>query len=530
MKIFRISGLMLATVVLLAACGNKTGKSETTGWNYNDPLWGGYEVSDRTEQPTAPGLVFIEGGSVKIGLDNEDARYSWNTTHTVTVSSFYMDECEVSNKQYGEFVYWMRRAYNDEFPEKVAKIMPDTAAWRDRLAWRESFVEHYFQSPSYQDYPVVGVSWEQAQAFCRWRTDRVNEKVLVDMGIITLDQENLGTNAFQTDVYLAGRYEGERRQGLKDLNPTNGGEDRDVRKSDGILYPYYRLPTEAEWEFAAAGTIGTTYDERITEHKVYPWTGHSLRSSNKKYYGQFLANFKRTRGDAMGVAGNLNDGWDYTCPVKWYFPNDYGLYNMAGNVSEWCADVYRKTISNYEDVDPYRGNIYMTPELDEDDSPLIGDDGMMVYKEVEDQMNRRNYRQADNVNYLDGDKNSQLDQSSWEAQTDSKNASEDEEGEEAESADEEEYEGEEGEEAGESENAALTEGDKWTNEMYRRKLDTNHSGAAQVSNKVRVVKGGSWKDRAYYLQAATRRYLLQDRSASWIGFRCAMDRLGSRVK
>ena len=116
MKIFRISGLMLATVVLLAACGNKTGKSETTGWNYNDPLWGGYEVSDRTEQPTAPGLVFIEGGSVKVGLDNEDTRYSWNTTHTVTVSSFYMDECEVSNKQYGEFVYWMRRAYNDEFP------------------------------------------------------------------------------------------------------------------------------------------------------------------------------------------------------------------------------------------------------------------------------------------------------------------------------------------------------------------------------------------------------------------------------
>ena len=530
MKIFKFSSLMLATVVLLAACGNKAGKSETTGWNYNDPQWGGYDVSDRTNQQTAPGLVFIEGGSFTMGHVGEDTRYTWdNVAHTVTVSSFYLDECEISNKQYGEFVYWMKRAYSDEFPEKVQKIMPDTAIWRDRLAWRESFVDHYFQSPSYFDYPVVGVSWEQAREFCRWRTDRVNEKLLVDMGIINLDQENLGTGAFQTDVYLAGRYEGERRQGLKDLNPSNGGEDRDVRKSDGILYPYYRLPTEAEWEFAALGAIGTTYDERVTEHKVYPWAGHSLRSANKKYYGQFLANFKRTRGDAMGVAGNLNDGWDYTCPVKWYFPNDYGLYNMAGNVSEWCADVYRKSNSGYEDVDAFRGNIYETPDLDEDGAPMIGDDGMMVYKEVEDQMNRRNYRQADNVNYLDGDKNSQLDMTSWESNSSERSSDDgDEEATESES-DEESYEGDEESESS-NENTALSEGDKWTNQMYRRKADANQQVTSLVNNKVRVVKGGSWKDRAYYLQPATRRYLDQDKSASWIGFRCAMDRLGSRVQ
>jgi hypothetical protein len=63
----------------------------------------------------------------------------------------------------------------------------------------------------------------------------------------------LGTNAFQTDVYLAGRYEGETRKGITNLDPAAGGEERQVRKSDGILYPYYRLPTEAEWEFAASG-------------------------------------------------------------------------------------------------------------------------------------------------------------------------------------------------------------------------------------------------------------------------------------
>ena len=511
--------------MLLASCGNKAGRSSATGWNYNDPEWGGFEVADATEQGTAPGLVFIEGGSFVMGRVTEDTRYQWdNMAHTVTVSSFYIDETEVSNKHYREFVYWMQRAYGEEFPDKVRAIYPDTAAWRDRLAWRESFVDHYFQSPSYYEYPVVGVSWEQANAFCVWRTDRLNEKILVDRGIIMLDQENIGTNAFQTDVYLAGRYEGETRGGMTNYDPAAGGEERAVRRTDGILYPYYRLPTEAEWEFAALGLIGNTYDERVVEHKTYPWAGQSLRSANKKYYGQFLANFKRSRGDAMGVAGNLNDGWDYTCPVKWYFPNDYGLYNMAGNVSEWCMDVYRKVISpvGADDVDPYRGNIYMTYATDEEGDVLIGEDGMIVRREEDVDLNRRNYRKANNVNYLDGDRSSNLDNNQWlERQAG------------AGEGDEEDYAAETGEEEGEGEGASdieLTGEDLNTNMMYTREAQDKSKVSSLVNNKVRVVKGGSWNDRAYYLQASTRRYYDQNQSASWIGFRCAMDRLGSRTK
>ena len=524
MKIAKFSFLMVAALLMLASCGSNKGKSATTGWNLNDPNWGGFDASQYDEQPTAPGLVFIEGGSFVMGHVTQDDHYKWdNVAHTVTVSSFYMDECEVSNLAYREFVYWMNRAYGEEYPDKVKAITPDTAAWRDRLAWREGFVDYYFQSPNYNEYPVVGVSWEQAQAFCTWRTDRVNEKVLVDRGIIMLDQENIGTGAFQTDVYLAGRYEGETKKGIADLNPTNGGEERAVRKSDGILYPYYRLPTEAEWEFASLGMIGNTYDERITEHKSYPWAGQSLRSANKKYYGQFLANFKRTRGDAMGVAGNLNDGWDYTCPVKWYFPNDYGLYNMAGNVSEWCMDVYRKTVGQMraDDLDPFRGNIYRTYETDEDGEVLIGEDGMIVRKDVDADNNRRNYCQANNVNYLDGDRASLLD--NWK---DAEESSEEEGGEEEEGF-AEEGEGEEVEDGN-----ALSGEDAWTNNMYRRKTDSQKDNptSSLVNNHVRVVKGGSWRDRAYYLQASTRRYFDQDKAASWIGFRCAMDRLGSRTK
>ena len=151
----------------------------------------------------------------------------------------------------------------------------------------------------------------------------------------------------------------------------------------------------------------------------------------------------------------------------------------------------------------------------------------MKYQNVDYQSDRRNYRQADNINYLDGDRHSGLD--NWKDQN-----TEGEEGEEEYSGDEgdtnEEYvEEDDGE--GEEEGETLTEDETWTNRMYRRKSnDEQRPTNSLVNNKVRVVKGGSWKDRAYYLQAASRRYLDQDKSASWIGFRCAMDRLGSRVQ
>ena len=101
MKIVRFSFMAVAALMLLASCGNKAGRSSTTGWDYNNPEWGGFEVSGEGEQGTAPGLVFIEGGSFVMGHVTEDTRYKWdNVAHTVTVSSFYIDECEVNNRQY----------------------------------------------------------------------------------------------------------------------------------------------------------------------------------------------------------------------------------------------------------------------------------------------------------------------------------------------------------------------------------------------------------------------------------------------
>ena len=275
---------------------------------------------------------------------------------------------------------------------------------------------------------------------------------------------------------------------------------------DGILLPRFRLPTEAEWEFAALSLVGNTVEERIVERRIYPWNGHIVRTAEKKYYGQMMANFKRSRGDAMGVASALNDHWEYTAPVMFYFPNDYGLYNMAGNVAEWVMDVYRvSTGVDSKGINPYRGNVYMTKVTDSDGMIAEKDSlGRISYRAVtvEENINRRNYRQSDNINYLDGDLASQL-RDSW--------VTTPEEGEE-----EGGYEEESGEEGAE------VEVKKETSDMYA------YEQRSMVDDKARVVKGGSWKDRAFYLSPGQRRFLDQAQSTDWIGFRCAMDRMGSR--
>ena len=466
--------------------------SATTGWRYNDPDNGGFEVALDAEQQTGPGLVLIEGGRFTMGRVQQDVMFDWNNEpRTVTVSSFYMDETEIRNVDYREYLYWIERVFVS-YPQVYRRALPDTLVWRSPLAYNEPYVEYYLRHPSYNDYPVVGVNWLQANDYCIWRTDRVNEMLLIDEGILSMDPNQVDEENFNTDAYLVGQYEGVVNQNLPSLDPNQ--EERRVKLEDGILLPKYRLPTEAEWEFAALALRGNTYDERIYERRLYPWDGHNVRNPERRHQGNMLANFTRGKGDMMGVAGNLNDNASITAPVKSFWPNDYGLYCMAGNVNEWVQDVYRPL--SYEDMEafnPFRGNVFMTLERDQEGNVAEKDSlGRLKQREVSpiEAANRYNYQKADYRNYRDGDLQSRLqdEDTKWDNPDDTIS----------------------------------------TGGMYVQDPDPGvNDFMSLINDRARVYKGGSWRDRAYWLSPATRRYLDQESSRPDLGFRCAMIRVGS---
>ncbi|MFN8143678.1 MAG: SUMF1/EgtB/PvdO family nonheme iron enzyme [Bacteroidia bacterium] len=467
-KIIWNSFSLVAVALLFSSCGKE--KSAVTGWNYNDPKNGGFEVVPYDEQETGPGLVLVEGGTFTMGRTEQDITMDWNNIpRRATVSSFYMDETEVANVHYLEYLYWITRVFGADYPEVYKRALPDTLVWRDKLAYNEPLVELYFRHPSYQQYPVVGVNWLQANDFCAWRTDRVNEQILIREGILRINPNQINEDNFNTDAYLAGQYEGLVKSDLIDLNPSSGANGtRKVRMEDGILLPRYRLPTEAEWEYAALSQIGNTIYERVTDRRQYPWNGHIVRNKEEKYKGQMMANFKRGRGDNMGTAGFLNDNADIPAPVHSYWPNDFGLYNMAGNVNEWVMDVYRPlSPEDKSDFNPYRGNVFQTQQRDEEGAIMEKDSlGRVPMKNTDEDTERRNYTKADNINFLDSDE---------------------------------------------------------------PEIKYDFGITSLINDKARVYKGGSWKDRAYWLSPGARRFTDEQQRTNDIGFRCAMTRVGSPV-
>ncbi len=163
--------LLAAGLITLGSCSKE--RSPVTAWEYNNTKNGGFEVVPYEEQETGPGLVLVQGGTFTMGRAEQDVTYDWNTIpRRVTVSSFYMDQTEVRNLDYLEYIHWTRRVFGPNFFDVYKKALPDTLVWRDRLAFNEPYVEYYLRHPAYRDYPVVGINWLQASDFCAWRTDR----------------------------------------------------------------------------------------------------------------------------------------------------------------------------------------------------------------------------------------------------------------------------------------------------------------------------------------------------------------------
>lgn len=474
--------LIGAVIIIANACG--TPDSSVTGWIYNDPDNGGFQVADYIEQETGPGLILIEGGRFTMGGTEQDIVMDWdNIERTVSVPSFYLDETEVANIHYLEYLYWVKRVFYADYPEVYFTAMPDTLVWRRDGSYNEPYVEHYLRHPAYHFYPVVGVSWVQASDFCIWRTDRVNEMILIREGILRTNPDQVNEDNFSTDAYLFGQYEGLVRSDLEDLNPNR--DTRKVKMEDGIFLPKYRLPTEAEWEFAAFALIGNNIpgSELAKDKRIYPWNGHSLRKFEDIVRGQFMANFVRGQGDFAGVAGFLNDNAFVTAPVKSYWPNDYGLYNMAGNVNEWVMDAYRPLSGeDKQEFNPFRGNIYQTAKY-EADGTFSEKDSLGRMKYMPD---TSNYPKGTDVRGF-GDK-----------LVDELNPEKD----------------------------GQTKRTSYYNPIQKQ-ITGRQQYATLVNDNARIFKGGSWRDRAYYITPGSRRYLDQDESKDDIGFRCSMARVGA---
>ena len=156
-------------VITLIGCASKSatdGYSSITGWKYNDKAGTGFAVINSFKSDVPYGMVAIEGGSYAIGEKGEFITGPRNNKRRrITVSSFYMDQYEIRNIDWREYTNWMKVVFGRTAPKLVDKAQPDVNVWREELAYNEPYLENYFISPAYDQYPVVGVIWEQAMDY-----------------------------------------------------------------------------------------------------------------------------------------------------------------------------------------------------------------------------------------------------------------------------------------------------------------------------------------------------------------------------
>jgi sulfatase modifying factor 1 len=357
--------LSSALIIGMGSCKLLGGKGSKNGAMPNDGQLHGVAPGNKYIPTRPPGMIYVPPGTFHMGPSDEDPYYNYTARNkSVSISGFWMDATEITNNEYRMFTNWVRDSiaakligykrteggteyvdwkkakgmwkeknilekiesllvtadnrifgkkeidakkiifqseyfdYNaaaqnrdqtkarSEFIRKTpVEVYPDTLCWVRDFTYsnNDPMARNYYSHPAYGNYPVVGVNWKMATAFCQWRT-----------------------------MYLNAFLQYKKR----------------IQEAD------FRLPTEAQWEYAARGG---------RSQSMYPWGGPYLR--NKK--GCLLANFKPGRGNYP------EDGGFYTVRADAYWPNDFGLYNMSGNVAEWTSSLFHEGGYAYQhDMNP----------------------------------------------------------------------------------------------------------------------------------------------------------------------------------
>ena len=265
--------LSILPLLMMQSCGLFGKKNKKSGDDRGELV--GAPDRPGWKQTIPFGMVYVPAGVFHMGQADEDVSHTMiNQNRQISISGFFMDDTEITNNEYRQFInLYLKDSVATLGEDYIMKeLYPDSTVWERNFTHHmgDPMVEYYYQHPAFDDYPVVGIDWWAATIFCKWRTTYLNN----------------------------------------------------YRRSQNVAdAPSFRLPSEAEWEYAARGG---------RDLAKYPWGSPYLANT----LGCLLANFKPGRGNYY------NDGFMYTAPVASYFPNDFGLYDMAGNVQEWCNDAF----------------------------------------------------------------------------------------------------------------------------------------------------------------------------------------------